>query len=84
MSKTSRVTATKKFAAALGLVAACFAPAIGLTSAQAAVLWDQPLSTTNDGNGFPNAGNAYLSTQFTDFPNSSTCGELWSPAVRHD
>ena len=31
MLKTSRVTATKKFAAALGLVAACFAPAIGLS-----------------------------------------------------
>lgn len=72
MTTTSRVTATKKLAAALGLVAACFAPALGLTSAQAAVLWDQPLSTAVDGNNFPLAGNAYLSTQFSDFPNSST------------
>ena len=74
MLKTSRVTATKKFAAGLGLVAACFAPTLGLTSAQAAVLWDQPLSTTNDVNGFANAGNAYQSTQFTDFPTFSTYG----------
>ena len=72
MLKTSRVTATKRFAAALGLVAACFAPAIGLTSAQAAVLWDQPLSTAVDGNQFPLAGNAYLSTSFTDYPTFST------------
>ena len=72
MLKTSRVTATKKFAAALGLVAACFAPAIGLSSAQAAVLWDQPLSTAVDGNQFPLAGNAYLSTTFTDYPSFST------------
>ena len=72
MTTSSRMTATKKFAAALGLVAACFAPAIGLSSAQAAVLWDQPLSTTNDGNGFPNSGNAYVSTNFLDFPTSST------------